>query len=328
MVLILTKMDLEKVLGMREVMEVVEGAFAQLAKGTVKMPLRTIISVDKYKGFIFYMPAYLEGSDALAVKIVSLYEENLEKYSLPTIFATIQLNDPETGMPLALMEGGYITAMRTGAASGVATKYLARRSSRVVGIIGTGIQARTQLRAVLEARNVEKVFVYDAVAGRAREYAEEMSERLGVNIIPVSSAEKAVKEADILIIATTAKEPVLNGNWLQPGTHINAIGWMGRNARELDSNTIKRAKLVVDSKEAVLAESGDILIPIREGVITKDHIYAELGEIVIGRKAGRVSDNEITLWKSVGLAIQDAATAKLAYQKAQEMNVGREIKLL
>jgi len=328
MVLILTKMDLEKVLGMREVMEVVEGAFAQLAKGTVKMPLRTIIGVDKYKGFIFYMPAYLEGSDALAVKIVSLYEENLEKYSLPTIFATIQLNDPETGMPLALMEGGYITAMRTGAASGVATKYLARRSSRVVGIIGTGIQARTQLRAVLEARNVEKVFVYDAVAGRAREYAEEMSERLGVNIIPVSSAEKAVKEADILIIATTAKEPVLNGNWLQPGTHINAIGWMGRNARELDSNTIKRAKLVVDSKEAVLAESGDILIPIREGVITKDHIYAELGEIVIGRKAGRVSDNEITLWKSVGLAIQDAATAKLAYQKAQEMNVGREIKLL
>jgi len=328
MVLILTKMDLEKVLGMREVMEVVEGAFAQLAKGTVKMPLRTIIGVDKYKGFIFYMPAYLEGSDALAVKIVSLYEENLEKYSLPTIFATIQLNDPETGMPLALMEGGYITAIRTGAASGVATKYLARRSSRVVGIIGTGIQARTQLRAVREARNVEKVFVYDAVAGRARGYAEEMSERLGVNIIPVSSAEKAVKEADILIIATTAKEPVLNGNWLQPGTHINAIGWMGRDSRELDSNTVKRAKLVVDSKEAVLAESGDILIPIREGVITKDHIYAELGEILIGRKAGRVSDNEITLWKSVGLAIQDAATAKLAYQKAQEMNVGREIKLL
>jgi len=328
MVLILTKMDLEKVLAMREVIEVVEGAFAQLAKGTVTMPLRTIIGVDKYKGFVLYMPAYLEGSDALAVKIVSLYEENLEKYGLPTIFATIQLNDPKTGMPLALMEGGYITAMRTGAASGVATKYLARGNSRAVGIIGTGVQARAQLWAVREARNVEKVFVYDAVAGRARGYAEEMSERLGVNIVPVSSAEKAVREADILITATTAKEPVLNSNWLQPGTHINAIGWMGRDARELDSNTVKGAKLVVDSKEAVLAESGDILIPIREGVITKDHLYAELGEIVIGRKAGRISDNEITLWKSVGLAIQDAATAKLAYQKAQEMNVGREIKLL
>ncbi|MFQ6080569.1 MAG: ornithine cyclodeaminase family protein [Candidatus Bathyarchaeia archaeon] len=328
MVLILTRMDLEKVLAMGEVMEVVEGAFAQLAKGTVKMPLRTIIGIDKHKGFVFYMPAYLEGSDALAVKIVSLYEENLEKYRLPTIFATIQLNDPKTGMPLALMEGGYITAMRTGAASGVATKYLARRNSRVVGIVGAGIQARAQLWAVREARDVEKVFVYDAVAGRARGYAEEMSERLGVNIIPVSSVEKAVREADILVTATTAKEPVLNGNWLQPGTHINAIGWMGRDARELDSNTVKSARLIVDSKEAVLAESGDILIPIKEGIITKDHIYAELGEIVIGRKAGRVSDNEITLWKSVGLAIQDAVTAKLAYQKAQEMNVGRETKLL
>jgi len=328
MVLILTKTDLEKILAMREVMEVVEGAFAQLAKGMVKMPLRTIIGVDEYKGFIFYMPAYLEGSDALAVKIVSLYEENLEKYSLPTIFATIQLNDPKTGMPLALMEGGYITAMRTGAASGVATKYLARENSRVVGIIGAGAQARMQLWAVSEAGDVEKAFVYDAVTERAKGYAEEMSKRLGVNIIAVSSAEKAVREADILITATTAKEPVLNGNWLQPGTHINAIGWMGRDARELDSNTVKGTKLIVDSKEAVLAESGDILIPIREGVITKDHIYAELGEIVIGRKAGRVSDNEITLWKSVGLAIQDAATAKLAYQKAQEMNVGREIKLL
>ena len=328
MVLILTKMDLEKVLAMKEVIEVVEGAFAQLTKGIVKMPLRAMIDVDKYKGFVLYMPAYLEGSDALAVKIVSLYEQNLEKYGLPTILATIQLNDPKTGMPLALMEGGYITAMRTGAASGVATKYLARENSRVVGIIGAGVQARMQLWAVREARNVEKVFVYDAVAGRARGYAEEMSKRLEVNIIPVSSAEKAVREADILITATTAKEPVLNGNWLQPGTHINAIGWMGRDARELDSNTVKGAKLVVDSKEAALAECGDILIPMREGVITKDHIYAELGEVLIGRKAGRVSNNEITLWKSVGLAIQDAATAKLAYQKAQEMSVGREIKLL
>lgn len=328
MVLILTRMDLEKVLAMRAVMEVVEDAFAQFAMSMVEMPLRTIIGIQKYEGFVFYMPAYLGGSDALAGKIVSLYEENLEKYSLPTIFATIQLNDPKTGMPLALMEGGYITAMRTGAASGVATKYLARENSRVVGILGAGIQARAQLWAAREARNVEKVFVYDATAGRAKEYAEEMSERLGLNIIPVGSAEKAVREADILVIATTAKEPVLNGNWLQLGTHINAIGWMGRDARELDSNTVKSAKLIVDSREAVLAESGDILIPIREGFITEGHIYAELGEIVIGRKAGRVSENEITLWKSVGLAIQDAATAKLAYQKAQEMNVGREIKLL
>lgn len=328
MVLILTKMDLEKVLTMREVIEVVEDAFAQIAKGMVEMPLRAIIDIHKYKGFVFYMPAYLEGSEALAVKIVSLYEENLERYGLPTIFATIQLNDPKTGMPLVLMEGGYITAMRTGAASGVATKYLARENSRVVGILGAGTQARAQLWAVREARDVEKVFVYDAAAGRAKGYAEEMSERLGVNIIPVSSAEKAVREADILVTATTAKEPVLNGKWLQPGTHINAIGWMGRDARELDSNTVKRAKLTVDSKEAVLAESGDILIPIRESVISEDHIYAELGEIVTGRKAGRISDNEITLWKSVGLAIQDAATAKLAYQKAQEMGVGREIKLL
>lgn len=328
MTLILTKMDLEKVLTMREVMEVVEDAFAQLAKGMVDMPLRTIIGIDKYKGFVFCMPAYLKGSDALAIKIVSSYEENLEKRSLPTIFATIQLSDPKTGMPLALMEGSYITAMRTGAASGVATKYLARKNSRVVGIIGAGVQARAQLWAICEVRKVDKVFVYDAVEERAMVYAKEMSEKLGVDAVHVSSAEKAGKAADILVTATTSKEPAIDGKWLQLGTHINAVGWMGRHARELDSYTVKAAKLVVDSKEAVLAESGDILIPIKEGVITEDHIYAELGEIVTGRKAGRFSNDEITLWKSVGLAMQDAATAKLAYQNAQNMNVGREIKLL
>jgi ornithine cyclodeaminase/alanine dehydrogenase len=327
MVLILTKADLEKILEMKDVMRVVEEAFAEFTRGTAKVPLRTLLSVSKHMGSILYMPAYLEGSDALAVKVVSVYERNLERYGLPTILATIQMNDPRTGELIALMEGSYITAMRTGAATGVATKYLARKNSKFVGVIGAGAQSRTQLWAIHEVLSLERVLVYDAIKGRAKKYAEEMSKKLGVNIISKDKIDDVVKNADVLVVATTAKEPVFDGDLLQSGIHINSIGWMGPDARELDSKTVSKVKLVVDSRDAVLAESGDIIIPIKEGVITKDHIYAELGEIIIGKKTGRLSNNEITLWKAVGLAVQDVATAKLAYRKAKEIGVGKEIKL-
>lgn len=322
----LTRDDLEKVLSMKDVIGVVEKAFAELARGTAHVPLRPKIFLEKYRGVMLYMPSYLSEMDALGMKVVSVYEENTQ-LGLPTIFAMVLLNDPKTGAPLSLMEGGFITAMRTGAASGVATKYLARKDASVVGVIGTGAQARTQLWAVCEVRNIEKVYAYDIILERAKKYAKEMSRRLNVEIIPVDSAESATRNVDILILATTAKEPVIEGDWINPGTHINSIGWMGKDARELDSKTVKRAKVVVDSREAVLAESGDIIIPIKEGVITADHIYAELGEIIIGNKPGRISDEEITLWKSVGLAIQDAATAKLAYERAIERNIGKDIRL-
>ncbi|ALM75100.1 ornithine cyclodeaminase family protein [Thermococcus barophilus] len=322
--LVLSRNDLEKILSMKEVIKAIEKAFLELYNGTAKVPLRTIIDIEKHKGTMLYMPCYLEENDALAIKVVSVYEENLKK-GFPTIFATVLVNDPETGKPLAIMEGGYLTAMRTGATSGVATRYLARKDSRTVGIIGAGVQARTQLWAVYEVRPLKKVFVYDISMERAKSFADYMSKKLGIEIIIAKSPEEVVRNSDILILATTAKQSVIDGDWIREGTHINSIGWVGPEGRELDSKTVRKAKLIVDSKDAVLKESGDIIIPIKEGIIDESHIYAELGEIVSGAKKGRTSNEEITLFKSVGLAIEDAITAKLAYEKAIKENIGKEV---
>ncbi len=324
--LLLSRSDLEKLISMKEVIESVERAFLELYNGKAKVPLRTIIEVEKHNGFILYMPSYLEDSEALAVKVVSLYPENTKK-GLPSVLASILLNDPKTGAPLALMEGTFITAMRTGAASGVATKYLARKDSKIAGIIGAGVQARTQLWAVCEVRNIEKALVYDINPKNAKKFAEEMSKKLGIEIKTVESAREATEKSDILIVATTAREPVVKGGWIREGTHINSVGWVGRDARELDSETVRKSKLVVDSKEGVLNESGDIIIPMKEGVIDEGHIHAELAEIVAGVKKGRENNREITLFKSVGLAIEDAITAKLAYEKALEHGVGTNVEL-
>ncbi|MCD6143797.1 hypothetical protein [Thermococcus sp.] len=325
-VLLLSRKDLEKILPMRDVIEAVEQAFRELYYKKAKVPLRTIIEIEKHNGFLLYMPSYLEDSNALAIKVVSLYPENPKK-GLPSVLASVLVNDPKTGEPLALMEGTYITAMRTGAASGVATKYLARKDAKIVGIIGAGVQARTQLWAVSEVRDIEKALVYDVNKERAKVFAEEMAKKIGVEINVSLTAQEVAENADVLVVATTAKEPVIKGEWVKEGTHINSIGWVGKDARELDSETVRKSKLVVDSREGVLNESGDILIPIKEGVIDETHIYAELNEIVTGIKKGRENDNEITLFKSVGLAIEDAITAKLAYETALELRIGTKVEL-
>jgi len=326
LVLILNRQDLEKLLSMKEVIHYVERAFVEYERGLADVPLRTIINVGKHRGSALYMPCYLQKSDVLAMKVVTVYERNLEK-GLPTIFALVLLNDSETGRPLALLEGSYITAMRTGATSGVATKYLARKDSKIVGVVGAGTQAKTQLWAVCEVREIEKAFVYDVRKPQAENYAKEMSKKLGISVMVVNNVEELARQSDIIITATTAKEPVLHGRWVDLGVHINSIGWMGKDARELDSELVRRSKLVVDSREAVLKESGDILIPIREGIISEDHIFAELGEIVAGKKPSRIYEREITLFKSVGLAITDTITAKLAYEKALEAKIGVDVNL-
>jgi len=324
--LLLTRKDLERVLSMKDVIEAVEKAFLELYHGKAKVPLRTILEVEKHDGFLLYMPSYLESSEALAVKVVSLYPENPKK-GLPSVLASILLNDPESGKPLAFMEGAYITAMRTGAASGVATKYLAREDAKTVGIIGAGVQARTQLWAVCEVRTIEKAYVYDINKEKSQNFADEMSKKFEIKIDVADSPREVVENSDILIVATTARKPVLKGEWVREGTHINSIGWVGKDARELDSATVKKSKLVVDSREGVLSESGDIIIPIKEGIIDETHIYAELGELVAGAKKGRENDREVTLFKSVGLAIEDAITAKLAYEKALRSGVGTYVEL-
>jgi len=324
--LLLAKSDLESILTMKDVMEAVEEAFRQYAMGTVKMPLRPVINIEKYNGMMLYMPAYIGGMDALAVKVVSIYPNNPTNYNLPTLSGTVMLTDPKTGSLLSLMDGGFVTAMRTGAVSGVATKHLARKDAKVVGIFGGGVQARTQIIAVNEARKIEKVKAYDVIPENCKKFCNEMSTKLGIEVVPTNSPEKVVKGSDIIITATTSKKPVFRGEWIENGTHINGIGsHHGPGIRELDETTVKKAKIVVDSREACLKEAGDLIDPISMGIISADHIHAELGEIILGKKEARRSDDEITLFKSVGLAIQDAATAIKAYEIAKKLNVGKNI---
>lgn len=315
--LLLSDDEISRLLSMGETMDAVEKAFGEFAKGSVKMPARSTIMLDKYNGSISFMPSYLQESSALATKIISIYPRNPEK-GLPTTVAWIVVNDPETGMIEALLDGTYLTAMRTGAVTGVAARYLAPKDSRVAAVIGCGVQGKTQAWAVSEACELETIRLFDLSDERMRRFAEEMGPKLGVDIVPSSSGAEAVADADVVVTATTSKNPVIRREWLGERVHVSAIGAFYPDWRELDTATVSEAKVVVDSREAIMEEAGDILIPISEGAITEDHIYAELGELVLGKKEGRTPEDGLTVFKSVGLAIQDSSVANLVMKKWRE----------
>jgi len=328
MALVLTRKDVEELLTMKEAMSAVEEAFRQYTLGQAIMPLRSAIRIPDYNGINLAMPAYVGGDlDALGLKVVSVYGDNPKKYGLPAVLATVVLNDPKTGDLLAIMDGAWLTAMRTGAVSGVATRYLAREDAKTAAVFGAGVQARTQLMAVCEAREIRLARVYDPLPELQNRYCQEMSERLGIEVVPVPGPRAAVEGSDVIIAASSARTPVFEGEWLSPGTHVNGIGSHTPTTRELDTATIVRSKLVVDQREAALAEAGDVIIPINEGHVTADHIHAELGEVVAGLKEGRANEAEITVFKSVGLAIQDVATATRVYKLAKEKGVGTTLSL-
>jgi len=322
--LLLTGSDVVKVLDMSDCMEVTEKAFAELASGTAVMPLR--INITPPDGLALYMPAYLKGMGALACKVVTSYKNNPVKHNMPTIMGKVLLQDPETGDVICIMDGEYLTAVRTGAASGVATKYLARADKdQKVGIFGAGVQGKTQLWAIAVARNITKAYIYDIAEEAVTKFIKEMSIKLNLEIVKADSPEHVLEEADIICTATTSPIPIFDGNKVRTGTHINSVGSHTPNARELDTAIIERSKIIADSYEGCLNEAGDIMIPIRQGVIGKSHLYAELGEIIIGKRPSRADDKEITLFKSNGLAIQDVATAKLVYDKAIQAKIGTEV---
>lgn len=329
MPLLLTRNDVAEVLTMRETIDAVEEGFRQLAKGTVEMPQRTVIRVGAHKGLHLGMPAYAGGkgdAGVLALKVVTVYPDNPSKYDLPTILGTLLLNDAKTGKLVAIMDAGFLTGMRTGAASGVATKYLAPKDANTLGIFGAGGQARTQLMAVHEVRPLKQVSVFDPVTQTRDAFAREMSKKLKLEITPVKDP-RACAENEIVCAASSSKTPVLKGSWFRPGTHINGIGSHSPDARELDTETILRSKVVTDFTPACMAEAGDLIFPIQEGAFSQEKIHAELGEVVNGAKPGRESTEEITLFKSVGLAIQDAMTAARVYELACEKRVGKEVEI-
>jgi len=325
MALILTRQDVMQVLNMKDCINVVEQAFLESNKGTAVLPLRTAITPPD--GISLYMPAYLKKMGALACKVVTVYKDNPTKQNLPTTIGKVLLQNPESGEVICIMDGGYLTAVRTGAVSGVATKYLARDDKNlIVGNFGAGVQAQMQLVAMCEVRNISKAIVYDLSDDAINKFIKDLTKKLDIEIIQAKNVEE-VLQADIICAATSSPTPIFDGTKVKIGTHINGIGSHTPNARELDTNIVKRSTFIGDSKEACLKEAGDFIIPLNAGDIDESHFYADLGEIVSGNKQAGKRKSEITIFKSNGLAIQDAATAKLVYDKAMEAGVGNNIDL-
>lgn len=327
MVIYISNSEVQSVLDMDEAIKVVENGFKEFFLGRVQMPQRATLNMFKMDGWVGIMPVYMEKTDVLTVKMVSAYPKNF-RLGFPTIMGLLIYIDSKTGSPLAIMEAEHLTAVRTGATSGVATKYLAKKTVENVGILGSGKQAKTQLEALCKVREVKLVKVYSPNPQHRNSFAKMASRNLGLEAFPVENPKFAVKNSDIVVTATNSKKPVLSGRWLKKGVHLNAVGAHTPTTRELDNLTIKKSKIVVDSKEATLREAGDLIIPLNKKIISKKKIYAELGEIVLRKKRGRVSEDEITLFKSVGLAFQDAVVAKIVYEKIKKLGLGTEIKQL
>jgi ornithine cyclodeaminase len=327
-VLILNADDVRQALPMRQAIPAMKSAFAALADGRAEMPLRCRLAVAPHEAVTLAMPAFVNGADgqSLTVKVVSVFPHNTVR-GLATVFGVVLLLEADSGRPLALLEGGSLTALRTGAASGVATELLSRPGSEVAAVFGAGVQARTQLEAVCAVRPIRKAWIYSRTPSRAAALAAEMA---GQGDIPgdlrvATAAMEAVAEADVVCTATTSSQPVFADTDLKPGVHINAVGAYTPQMREVPGATVRRALVVVDARAAALAEAGDLLIPIREGLIGANHIHAELGEIVLGRQPGRTAEGQVTVFKSVGLAVQDALAATTAYQNARAMGLGHQV---
>jgi ornithine cyclodeaminase/alanine dehydrogenase-like protein (mu-crystallin family) len=315
---ILTGKEVRQALPMPQAIAAMRSAFGQFSSGRATVPLRTRLSTEK--GIMLLMPAYMQASQDLAVKLVTVYGDNPQK-GLPTVSATVMVFDAETGRLRALMEGDALTALRTGAAGGLAADLLARTDARQVALFGAGVQGRSQLAAVMAVREIEAVAIVD----RSPEMAERLAGEIAAwpnapRVTAFSDPRQAVRSADIVLTATTSLTPVFNGTDLRPGTHITGVGSFTPEMQEIDVETIRRARVVVDSRQGCLAEAGDI---IKAGVL----IDAELGEIVNGTAPGRRDDQEITFFKSVGLAAQDAAAAAAVLVAAEHLHLGSLVAL-
>lgn len=316
-VLVLGRSEIEALFSMKKALEEVEYCFKLYGEGKFVMPPKLYLDLPQYKGDFRAMPAYINGT--AGIKWVSVYPNN-SKCNLPSVMAIIGLSDPKTGCPLAVMDGSYITSLRTGAAGGVAVKYLARKDSTIIGMVGAGIQARTQLIAIAEViSKIEEVKVFDISKEASHAYVKQMNAKLGFNLRAVETVEE-VTEADIVVTTTPSTKPVVMHKYIKPGTHINAIGADAKGKQELESSILRKAKVIVDDVEQA-THSGEINVPLSQGEIEMEHVYGTLGEIVAGMKRGRENSEEITIFDSTGLAVQDIMCARFVYDKAQKSEV-------
>lgn len=335
--LILTEKDLREVLSMREVIGAVEAGFRALAQGDVVAPERLRMDIAGSGGVLLEMPAsarllwpgdtseFQRKLGALGTKIVSVFETNADR-GLDMVQAVYLLLNHATGVPLALMEGRFITGIRTSATSAVATKHLASPGPKHLAIFGAGVQARFHIEAMMEVAPVTRIMIASRTRRRANALAEHTRARHSVPC-EVVSADEAAAEADLICTCTSAATPLFDGGLLKPGAHVNAVGAFTPSTRELDTETVKRARVIIDAESAAGREAGDILIPLSEGAIDAAHIKGTLADVVSGKVSGRESRDEITVFKSCGLAIEDLVTAQLAYANAIARNIGQRVAL-
>lgn len=323
---LLTEDQVHALLPMSDLVAAMESALVRFSTGEVLQPVRTVLQVGPSRAFFGLMPAYIEQPARMGTKIVTVYNEN-HAVGLPSHLATILLLDPGTGALLALMDGRYVTEARTAAVSAVSARHMARAGASTLALIGTGVQARSHLEAYAEVRALTDVRVWSPQARSRDRFVEDMRGKVPVSLVAASSAEAAVRGADLIVLATSSPTPVIEDAWVAPGAHVVSVGACRPDQREMPPALVARARLFVDSRAAALVESGDMVMGMAEGRFAADHVRGELGEAVLGRVTGRETDDEVTVFKSLGMAVEDVVAADLVYRRAVETGAGTELTL-
>lgn len=323
--LLLSREDIKKVFTMKDAIETNKECFKIFSEGKSEVPLRTTIQAPNHNGVFLFMPSYVEELDAAGLKVVNIFPENA-KENLPTAPAQVLLIDGKTGIVSSILDGTYVTQLRTGASSGAAFDLFAIKDAKIGALIGTGGQAATQLEAMMVARELDEVRVFDLDPNRRQAFVNRMQEELkcyNTKIVEAISSDDAIENADIIVTVTPSSKPVFDGTKVKKGATVSCVGAYQHHMQEMDPAILPRAsKIYFDSQEAVLSESGDILIPLEEGIITKEDFTGDIGDVLLGKVVGRENDDEIIVYENVGIGVLDLMTARAIYLKAIEVEVG------
>jgi alanine dehydrogenase len=323
---LLTEQQVHSLLPMSDLIAAMESALAKFSAREVLQPMRTVLTVGPTKAYFGVMPAYVPAPAALGAKLVTVFGENHTR-QLPSHLATILLLDPETGALLALMDGRYITEARTAAVSAVSTRFLASPGASRLAIIGSGVQARSHLEAYQQVRQLEEVRIWSPSPRSRTQFVDDMSPSVSIPIIAADSAEAAVRGADLIVLVTSSPTPVIEDAWVSEGAHVVCVGACRPNQQEMPPQLVRRARLYVDSSAAAVVEAGDIVMNIAAGLFDASHVRGELGDLVLGRVQGRTSPGDITIFKSLGMAVEDVVAADLVFRRAVESGAGTELTL-
>lgn len=323
---LLNEQQVHSLLPMNDLISAMESALAKFSAREVQQPVRTVLTVGPTKAYYGLMPAYIPEPATMGAKLVTVFGENHKK-NLPSHLATILLLDPDTGMLQAILDGRYITEARTAAVSAVSTRFLANADASTLAIIGSGVQARSHLEAYLQVRQLKDVRIWSPRKHSRDSFVDDMSPRVSVPIRATDRAEEAVRGADLIVLVTSSPTPVIEDSWVREGAHVVCVGACRPNQQEMPPALVKRSRLYVDSKDAAVVEAGDVVMNIAAGLFDQSHILGEIGDVVLGRVEGRKTANDVTVFKSLGMAVEDVVAADLVLRRAVEQGAGTELTL-